>query len=152
MIYLIRHAHAGYRSGDGLDDASRPLSARGRAQAAIIAARLSAHKVQRVISSPHARCVETVATLAAAAGLEVEIEPHLAEGASTPGAESLLLTALPGSVLCTHGDIVAYLVGVLKASGVAIQGPLRWDKGSTWEVSLDGGSGGKARYIPPPAV
>ncbi len=152
MIYLIRHAHAGYRSGDGPDDASRPLSTRGRAEAALIAARLSSERLQRIMSSPHARCVETVAALASAAGLTVEIEPHLAEGASTAGAESLLLEAPPGSVLCTHGDIVAYLIGLLKASGAAIEGPLRWDKGSTWEVSLDGGGPARARYVPPPSV
>jgi phosphohistidine phosphatase SixA len=152
MIYLIRHAHAGYRSGDGADDASRGLSPRGRAEAESIAAHLSSEPLSRIFSSPHVRCVETVAALAAATGLEVETDPRLAEGASSLGAEALLRTAGQGSVLCTHGDVVAYLIGFLKASGVAIEGSLLWEKGSMWELALDGSRGGVARYIPPPSV
>jgi phosphohistidine phosphatase SixA len=152
MIYLIRHAHAGYRSGDGADDASRRLSARGRAEAASIAERLSSQPLRRIVSSPHVRCVETVASLAAATGLEVEADPRLAEGASSLGAEALLQTIGQESVLCTHGDVVAYLVGFLKASGVVLEGSLRWEKGSVWELALNGERGGVARYIPPPSV
>ena len=62
------------------DDQLRPLDKKGRRQAQKLAAELATEDVRRVVSSPYVRCVQTVEPLAAALGLEVELDDRLAEG------------------------------------------------------------------------
>lgn len=143
-VLLVRHAAAGSRRRWDGDDAARPLDDRGRRQAAALPVALARFAVARVLSSPAARCMDTVAPL----GLPVEREHALAEG---NGHEAVaLVRSLLGAagspdgeavVLCTHGDVIPE---VLAALGVDDGG--RCAKGSTWVLDGDG-----ARYLPPPA-
>ena len=108
MNVVVRHASAGDRSAWVGDDDLRPLDKKGRRQAEEIAAVLSQEDIRRVVSSPAVRCVQTVEPLAAALGLEVEIDDRLAEGA---GYEAQSLLEEDGVVACTHGDVAYDLLG-----------------------------------------
>ncbi len=155
VAYLVRHAHAGDRSAWRGDDAQRPLSEKGRRQAAGIAALLTAPPPRRVLSSPSLRCVQTVEPLARALGVEVETDERLLEGADPRDSLSLIEAALERGPLaaCTHGDVVPGVLDLLRSDGVRLEAPATWPKASTWV--LEGADGGRviaARYLPPPTL
>ena len=77
-LILVRHAKA----APGNPDASRPLTPKGRKAAAVLARELRDAHPDAVISSPLLRAVETAAPIAAAAGVEVEVDARLAPGAT----------------------------------------------------------------------
>jgi 2,3-bisphosphoglycerate-dependent phosphoglycerate mutase len=78
-LILVRHALPVRRSsGDGTP-ADPPLSEPGRAQAEAVAAWLADERIDRLYASPLRRARETAAPLAARLGLEVELEPRVAE-------------------------------------------------------------------------
>lgn len=139
-LLLVRHAVALRRSDWKRPDDLRPLTPRGYEQAERLGDVLAAYGVERILSSPSTRCIETVQPLAARLGLPVEEMPQLAEGRGTSAAP--LLEDVRGTtvVCCTHGDVLPELLAVLAPSA---HGPC--EKGSTWVV----GSGG-AEYLPPP--
>ena len=115
---LLRHASAGHRLDWEHDDHLRPLNARGRRQSADLVELLRPLGVRRILSSPYVRCVQTVEPLAAALGLEVELNERLEEGKGGAAAE---LLREDGVVCCTHGDIVEALVGRgLKKAAAAV--------------------------------
>ena len=115
---LLRHASAGHRLDWEHDDRLRPLDARGRRQSADFVALLRPLGLRRILSSPYVRCVQTVEPLAAALGLEVELDERLKEGKGDAAAE---LLREDGVVCCTHGDIVEALVGRgLKKAAAAV--------------------------------
>jgi phosphohistidine phosphatase SixA len=151
-IFLVRHAHAGKRSEWEGDDTARPISERGAAQTDAITKLLADRPVKRVVSSPYVRCVQTVQPLATAAGLEVEADERLAEGADPDAAFELLLALddLYG-VACTHGDLIPLLLRRLVMLGMAVDGPLLDQKGSVWTIHTKGGAPTKGRYTPPAA-
>ncbi|HVC42240.1 MAG TPA: phosphoglycerate mutase family protein [Candidatus Saccharimonadales bacterium] len=146
--YLVRHAKAGSRERWTAPDRDRPLTAAGRIQAAALA-RLLGPTTRLVRSSPYLRCVETVAPLAEALGLLVENEDRLAEGAD-PGWALRQLASTPGSVLCTHGDVMASIVTTLADDHVPMVGGLEWAKAGTWAFDIAAGRIAGARYLPPP--
>jgi broad specificity phosphatase PhoE len=151
-ILLVRHTHAGDRGAWVGDDRLRPVSDRGVRQAEALVDLLAGYPVDRVFSSPYVRCVQSVAPLADARGLEVEEEDALAEGTPFDLVQRLLHRAADGhTVLCSHGDVIAAVVSDLHHRGVDL-GPagLVWQKASTWV--LDGPpSAPRASYLPPPA-
>ena len=111
---LLRHASAGDRYLWAGDDRLRPLDEKGRRQAEKIAKKLAGEDVRRIVSSPYARCVQTVEPLAAALGLEVELDDRLAEGG---GGAARALFEEPGVVACTHGDVIFELIGARPEEG-----------------------------------
>lgn len=136
-VFLVRHAAAGHRTAWRGDDRVRPLDARGRVQAAGLVELLAGRPVERVLTSPYRRCVETVEPLADALGLPVEPREELAEGASP---EEALSVALRGAVLCTHADVAAHLVGARRCK-----------KGSVWALELVDGAPEPREYVLPAA-
>jgi phosphohistidine phosphatase SixA len=125
-LLLVRHGAAGERSRWAGDDRLRPLDDRGRLQAARLADALRSHGVGRVLTSPYVRCRQTVEPLAEGLGLPVEERLELAEGAGAAGV--LRLAGELGeavAVLCTHGDVVAAVLGEES------------EKGSTWVLEPD---------------
>ena len=52
-------------------------------------------------------------------------------------------------VLCSHGDVLGDVLTAIGRRGVEIDGD-RIEKGSTWELTLEGGEVTQARYTPPP--
>ncbi|HSG78769.1 MAG TPA: phosphoglycerate mutase family protein [Acidimicrobiia bacterium] len=151
MIHLVRHAHAGVRAHWTGPDDRRPLTDRGRLQAKRIAERLAVAGDGVVIASPYIRCMQTLEPLAERLGSRVVPEPLLAEGAA-PEPVARLIARLPvGSVLCSHGDVIANLVGHLSAEGAAIDATIDTQKGGTWTFEVSEGRVRAGVYTPPPA-
>jgi len=146
--FLVRHAKAGSRERWTAPDRDRPLSAAGRLQAAALV-HLLGPAPRAVMSSPYVRCVETVAPLAEALGLRLQEEDRLAEGAD-PGWALDELASAPGSVLCTHGDVMASIVTSLAGARVPMIGGMQWAKAGTWAFDVSGGRIARGRYLPPP--
>jgi phosphohistidine phosphatase SixA len=146
--YLVRHAKAGSRERWSAPDRDRPLSDAGRIQAAALVAVIG-RGVRSIKSSPYRRCMETVMPLAEALGLRIEEEVRLAEGAGPEWALAELATAA-GSVLCTHGDVMAEVVTSLVEARVPMQGDIQWAKGATWAFDISGGRILAGRYLPVP--
>jgi 8-oxo-(d)GTP phosphatase len=149
--YLIRHAKAGDRGAWTGDDRARPLSKAGRRQAKVLARMLADRPVDRILSSPAARCTETVRPLAEQRGRPVEVREDLFEGASLSGMLELLddLRSTP-AVLCGHGDLIPATIEELEARGAAVGTTAGSKKGSTWVLERDGGLIVRATYVPPP--
>jgi 8-oxo-dGTP diphosphatase len=114
---LVRHASAGDRDDWEGDDRLRPLDGRGHRQAVELVELLDSLEVRRIVSSPYARCVETVEPLAEAHGLSVELDDRLAEGA---GQAAFALVQEDGIICCTHGDVVGELLGRGLKKGAAV--------------------------------
>ncbi|HVC86069.1 MAG TPA: phosphoglycerate mutase family protein [Gaiellaceae bacterium] len=121
LSLLLRHASAGSRRRWEGDDKLRSLDARGCRQAEALVELLLPFGVRRVVSSPYVRCVETVGPLAAALGVEVELDDRLAEGA---GGSALELLREDGVVVCTHGDVIEHVLdrGLKKGAAVFLRG------------------------------
>ena len=139
-ILLVRHASAGKRKEWSGDDRLRPLDELGRRQAEGLVEPLRRRRPSRVLSSGFVRCRETVEPLARVLGLTVEERVELAEGASADEVHRLA-AQLPDDVvvLCTHGDVVADVLGEES------------EKGSTWILRLDGSALAPFEYFPPAA-
>lgn len=146
-LFLIRHAQAGDRTA-GSRDKYRPLTPKGHRRAEELAELLAGHGVARVVSSPATRCVQTVAPLAAAAGLEVEEVPELWEGSSLDDVFTLFDgLGAPVVVACSHGDIIPEVIDALNRSGVPVTGR-GCEKGSIWVLDHDGRGWSAAAYVP----
>jgi broad specificity phosphatase PhoE len=149
-IYLVRHARAGSRSRWTKDDALRPLSRVGRAQADGIARRLARKPIDQIISSPFTRCLDTVEPLAKKLGLHVELSDALVESARSAPALRVVEKALDrDSVLCTHGDVIAELLDHFGRHGIKLRDH-RMEKGSIWVLDVRDGAVDSTRYVPPP--
>ena len=150
-VYLVRHAKAGDRSAWSGDDRSRPLSKSGRRQAKGLVHVLSSRPIQRIISSPAVRCVETVRPLAEQRGLSIEGRDELLEGAPLEGMITVIAEAwsVP-SVLCAHGDLIPAAVEHYERRGARIASERGWKKGSVWVLEREAGLIVRATYVPPP--
>lgn len=153
-VLLVRHARAGRRDRWHGDDRARPLTKRGRRQAdglrVLLAPWTGAGAHPLLLSSPWLRCVQTLVPLGTAVDEAVTARDVLGEGM---GAEAV--DALPGwlgerpVVLCTHGDVIADLLGRLGHDGVDVGSAPRAAKGSVWVLDGAGGTVRTARYLPP---
>jgi 2,3-bisphosphoglycerate-dependent phosphoglycerate mutase len=77
VIYFIRHAQS--RPSAKLFHSEWPLSDLGKAQASQLASILANLKIQKVISSPYARCIDTVTPFVNTSNLPLEIHDGLRE-------------------------------------------------------------------------
>ena len=141
-LLAIRHGSAGSRAAWQGDDRLRPLDDLGIRQAAWLAGELAGGRPPRLLSSPFVRCVQTMGPLAEALGIAIEERPELAEGAS--GASVLELAATiardaPGSLLCSHGDMLAKLLGEHRPCA----------KGSVWTMDWRDGALVPTHYLKP---
>lgn len=143
-IFLVRHGSAGMRrDGDPLDT-ERHLDEVGLEQAAAIARHLAGRHgeepITRVLTSPAARCVETVAPTAAELGLTLEPADDLFEGTDVEVAWRLaagLADQGVSAVLCSHGDVIPELIRRARMRGMDSTGS-GCRKGSIWELRWDG--------------
>lgn len=149
-VFLVRHAHAGSKSQWTGDDAARPLSARGAAQAEAIAELLDGEGVRRIASSPTARCTQTVEPLARRLGLKVRERKLLGPDRDPEETIAYLLDhAAENPVLSTHGEIIPKVVGMLVERGMRTKDPIVAEKASIWVLEFDGGAVVRGRYVPP---
>lgn len=149
-LHLVRHARAAKRTQWSGPPLLRPLVDSGRAQARSIATALADSGIERIVSSPALRCRQTVAPLAHATGLPVELDERLAEG----GDEAKLLECVAAArdratVLCTHGDSIGAVLERLRGEGLAVEDEPRFEKGSVWTIEGRGARAQTLRYLAP---
>jgi phosphohistidine phosphatase SixA/8-oxo-dGTP pyrophosphatase MutT (NUDIX family) len=150
-LYVIRHAKAGIRAAWSGPDEERPLTRRGRKQARRLVERFQGLDIQRILSSPFVRCMQTVEPLAEARGLPVEVATELREGASVD--ELLRGLGTFGdrpTVVCGHGTEIRSMIDRLEAGGATIEGARGIAKGSVWVLDREGERIAAAHYLPAP--
>ncbi|UNX54530.1 NUDIX hydrolase [Georgenia sp. TF02-10] len=116
-MVVVRHARARKRSAWPGDEATRPLTAAGQAQAAALVPLLSAYGVEAVITSPWERCAATVRPYLEATGLEPQLREELTEAAHKRRAKPVrelvrqeLTTRDRPVALCMHRPVLPTVV------------------------------------------
>jgi broad specificity phosphatase PhoE len=109
IVILVRHAKAADRFDWTGGDRDRPLIDKGRKQADRLAAALRREEPVLVAASPWLRCRQTAAPLAAAMGLQVELDDRL--GYDAPDVAGWVRAAVrdhPGRAVVAvgHGDLI----------------------------------------------
>lgn len=152
-LYLLRHATAGERSKWQGHDENRSLTKKGWRQAEAIAADLADAGIERIVSSPYERCVQSVKPLSKLVGAPIETTPLLAEEPDLD-ATYALVDGLIGSnaVICSHGDVIPALINRMMWAGLSLESRFYCSKGSIWVVEVDNGKFTTGRYRPPPEV
>jgi broad specificity phosphatase PhoE len=121
LVFLVRHAKAANRDAWTGGDRGRPLVERGRVQADRLALALRQERPALVAASPWLRCRQTAAPLAAAVGLQVELDDRL--GYDAPDLAGWVRAAAnehPGEAVVgvSHGDLIPlYLLRARLVSG-----------------------------------
>ena len=140
-MLLLRHADAGERLSSPALDRERPLDRVGRADAERLPEAFARYRVERIVTSPHTRCLETVLPAAAAFGLEIELRQELEPDASTPSTLALLDELPAASLVCTHREVIERL----------FDGQLQCEKGAAWLLDRRAGGWIPVAYLPSPA-
>ena len=141
-MLLLRHASAGERRPSATLDRARRLDRRGRADARELPAALAEHAIERVVSSPHARCVETVEALALRRNLRVEIRNELVPDAAPEDVRALLAELPDTALVCTHREVISRV----------FEDELTCEKGGTWLLERREAELRPVAYLPPPSV
>jgi 8-oxo-dGTP diphosphatase len=149
-LRLLRHAVAGDRSAWKGDDVDRPLTAKGRRQADALALELGAAGIDMLVSSPYARCVQTLEPLAEVIGARIVTDERLAESRRIePALELVDSLAGHNAVVCSHGDVIPAVLEALRDRGLGLPSRIHCSKGSTWEIDVTAGRPVAAAYRPP---
>lgn len=122
-------------------DRFRRLDDAGRVVARQLVWSLADLEITRIVSSPLARCVESVVPLAASRGLVVESRWELAPDVSIDDLLTLLADLPDSTVVCTHREVFEKLLGWEAVC----------DKGAGWVVEWNGAEAVPTLYVPPPA-
>ena len=115
-IIVVRHGKAVPPDVWDGPDATRPLLAKGTAQAASIALGLAAYRPFKIVSSTATRCVATVAPLARVSGLSIQESDGVSQDAYELGASTV--AELIGKkvrkkktvVICSHGPVIPEII------------------------------------------
>jgi 8-oxo-dGTP diphosphatase len=152
-IYLMRHAKAGDRASWPGDDFLRPLSRRGQIQAEALVEQYEGFHIDRLLSSPYIRCIETLVVLAGVRRIAIEPADAITEGATLEEALTLVRKHTHhDAVLCSHGDVIPMLLEHYASRGVDLGKNPVCPKGCTWVLEFDGAHDVvSAQYLPPPA-
>ncbi len=140
-MLLLRHASAGARLTSPEIDRWRRLDDSGRAVARQLVWSFADRQITRIVSSPLARCVESVVPLAESRHLQVEQRAELAPDATVDDLLALLVDLPDTTLACTHREMFLKLLG--------------WDatceKGGAWVLERSGHELVPALYVAPPA-
>ena len=119
-LAIVRHSQALPRSAWHHPDPERPLTELGVRQAAVAGGVLAAYGIERLVTSPSVRCVDTLAPYAARLGRALEPVKGLSEeGFESRGPKravravrTLLHDGTPAA-LCSHGPVLPTVLGAL---------------------------------------
>ena len=140
-MLLLRHASAGVRLSSPGVDRFRRLDDAGRVVARQLVWSLADREITRVVSSPLARCVESVVPVADSRRLTVESRWELEPDVPLDDVLTLLVDLPDTTLLCTHREVFEKLLG--------------WDvtceKGAAWVLERSGPELVPTFYIAPPA-
>jgi phosphohistidine phosphatase SixA len=142
QLVLVRHGHAEPKQVWLGQDVDRPLVARGRRQAELLARNLVKLRPTRIISSPSLRCLQTVQPLGRRSGLDVEVLSWLGTDAGEDAREGILGLSRnePSSarvVLCTHREVLVDVLPYLAETfGVKLGHRLPGAKGGMWILEI----------------
>lgn len=141
-MLLLRHASAGARLSSPEIDSWRRLDEAGRVVARQLVWALSDREITRIVSSPLARCVESVVPLAESRRLVVEQRWELSPEVELDDLLTLLVDLPDTALVCTHREVFQKLLG--------------WDvtceKGGTWVLERNGPELVPTLYLEPPSV
>ncbi|WP_265443498.1 NUDIX hydrolase [Flexivirga meconopsidis] len=119
-LVVVRHGDAVARKGWSGDDWNRPLDDLGKRRARALVPVLAAYGVERVVTSPSARCYGTVQPYAAAAGLRLRTKDGLSEeGFAADPAKAVrhtdrVLEHGEPAAICTHRPVLPAVLGDLR--------------------------------------
>lgn len=140
-MLLLRHASAGARLTSPEIDRWRRLDEAGRLVARQLVWAYADREITRIVSSPLARCVESVVPVAESRRLVVENRWELAPDVALDDLLHLLVDLPDSSLVCTHREVFEKLLG--------------WDvtceKGAAWVLERSGAELVPALYLSPPA-
>jgi 8-oxo-(d)GTP phosphatase len=139
-MLLLRHASAGARLSSPGVDRFRRLDDEGRVAARQLVWSLADREITHIVSSPLARCVESVVPIAQSRGLVVETRWELAPDVALDDLLTLLRDLPDTALACTHREVLEKLVG--------------WDaeceKGGAWTLERSDGELVPTLYLAPP--
>jgi phosphohistidine phosphatase SixA len=140
-MLLLRHASAGVRLSSPGIDRFRRLDDAGRVVARQLVWSLADREITRVVSSPLARCVESVVPIAESRHLLVESRWELEPDVPLDDLLTLLDDLPETSLVCTHREAFEKLLG--------------WDvtceTGGAWVLERKDAELVPALYLAPPA-
>lgn len=141
-MLLLRHASAGVRLSSPEIDRFRRLDDAGRMVARQLVWSLAAHEITRIVSSPLARCVESVVPIAESRHLSVETNWELEPDVPFDDLMTLLADLPDTSLVCTHREVFQLLLGW----------DVTCDKGAAWVLERRGHELAPTLYVEPPAA
>ena len=122
-LLILRHAKAMDREDWSRKDSARPITSRGRNQAAMLKPMLAAYGVTRLVSSTARRCVATVQPYAHERRLNVETHSLLTEeegkedsngvGALTRKIRTATLESGEPTAVCVHRPVLPHILDAL---------------------------------------
>ena len=141
-MLLLRHASAGERLSSAGVDRFRRLDEDGRIAARQLVWSLADREITQIVSSPLARCVETVVPISAARGLVVETHWELEPDSDHEDLMTLLVDLPETTLVCTHREVFEKLLG--------------WDapcdKAAIWVLERNGREFVPTLYLEPPVA
>ena len=127
-LIVLRHGKAVSREDWPRKDATRPLTPKGERQAKAVVGPLRAFGVQRIVSSPAVRCLQTVEPLGRSLGIRVEQSPPISQDAWEDG-EADARTVVGARVrarrpvlLCSHGPVLPDLLSEIALATGTMRG------------------------------
>ena len=151
-LHLLRHADAGDPMAWSGDDADRPLSAKGRRQAARLGALLAATRFlpDALISSPKLRARETADAVARALGVDVVIDVRLGGALDLATVERIMADAGDARrpLLVGHDPDFSWIASELSGA------PIEMKKGALARIDAAtlGEGEGALRWLLPPGL
>lgn len=137
---MLRHASAGRRLSSPSIDRFRQLDHAGRTDARHLVWTLADQELDRIITSPLARCVETVIPIAESRRLVVERRDELLPAADLEPMLELLEQLPDKTLVCTHREVILQL----------FENEVTCEKGGTWVLERMGTLWSPTAYFPPP--
>jgi phosphohistidine phosphatase SixA len=141
-MLLLRHASAGARLSSPGVDRFRRLDDAGRHVARQLVWSLADREITRIVSSPLARCVESVVPLAESRRLVVENRWELAPDVETDDLLTLLVDLPDSALVCTHREVFETLLGR----------DATCETGGAWVLERSGPELVPTLYLAPPSV